>query len=66
LLEKAPYEITLKNVKDRIFEVKKYKKKKKKKAVAGAPKKIHPRAKIANALKGTTKTATKKRPPKKS
>jgi len=66
LLEKAPYEITLKNVRDRIFEVKKYKKKKKKKAVAGAPKKIHPRAKIANALKGTTKTATKKRPPKKS
>ena len=62
LLEKAPYNIKLKPFKNRIFEVKKYKKKPKKKKVAGAPKKVHPKAKMAAALK--PKTPTTKRPPK--
>jgi hypothetical protein len=52
----------LKPFKNRIFEVKKYKKKPKKKKVAGAPKKVHPKAKMAAALK--PKTPTTKRPPK--
>jgi hypothetical protein len=63
LLEKAPYNIKLKPFKNRIFEVKKYKKKPKKKKVAGEPKKVHPKAKMAAALK--PKTATNKRPTKK-
>jgi hypothetical protein len=60
ILEKEPYNIKLKDFDKRIFEVKKYKKKKKKK-VLGAPKKIHPKAKMAAALKPKT---TNKRPPK--
>ena len=63
LLEKAPYNIKLKPFKNRIFEVKKYKKKPKKKKVAGAPKKVHPKAKMAAALK--PKAPTNKRPTKK-
>ena len=47
--------------KERIFEVKK--KYKKKKKVAGAAKKIHPKAKLAAALK--PKPTGNKRPPKK-
>lgn len=62
LLTKEPYNITLKETKERIFEVKKYKKTKKKK-VAGAPKKIHPKAKLAAVLK--PKKTNNKRPPKK-
>lgn len=63
MLEKAPYNIKLKPLKKRIFEVKKYKKKPKKKKVAGAPKKVHPKAKMAAALK--PKSPTNKRPTKK-
>lgn len=63
LLEKAPYNLKLKPMKERVFEVKKYKKKPKKKKVAGAPKKIHPKAKIAAVLKPKT-SVTKKHPPK--
>ena len=63
ILEKAPYNIKLKPFKNRIFEVKKYKKKPKKKKVAGEPKKVHPKAKMAAALK--PKAPTSKRPPKK-
>jgi len=62
LLRTEPYSIDIKDTTERIFEVKKYKKKKKKK-VAGAPKKIHPKAKIAAALK--PKPIGKKKPPKK-
>jgi len=62
LLTKAPYNIVLKATKERVFEVKKYKKKPKKK-VAGAPKKVHPKAKLAAALK--PKAAPNKRPTKK-
>jgi hypothetical protein len=51
-------------MKERVFEVKKYKKKPKKKKVAGAPKKIHPKAKLAAVLKPKTAIANK-RPPKK-
>jgi hypothetical protein len=61
LLTFEPYSIKLKETKERIFEVKKYKKTKKKK-VAGAPKKIHPKAKLAAALK--PKSTQNKRPPK--
>jgi hypothetical protein len=61
ILEKEPYNIKLKDFDKRIFEVKKYKKKKKKK-VPGAPKKIHPKAKIAAALK--PKPIGNKKPPK--
>jgi len=64
LLEKDPYNITLEKLKERVFEVKKYKKKRKNKKVDGAPKKIHPRAKISNLLKGKTQTSGNKRPPK--
>jgi hypothetical protein len=62
LLRTEPYSINIKDTTERIFEVKKYKKKKKKK-VAGAPKKIHPKAKLAAALK--PKPIGKKKPPKK-
>ena len=61
LLSTDPYNIVLKKTKERIFEVKKYKKKKKPK-VAGAPKKVHPKAKIAAALK--PKPTGNKKPPK--
>jgi hypothetical protein len=64
LLTKKPYEIKLKETKDRIFEVKKFKKKKKTSTATKTKKKIHPKAKIAAALKSTTKKTTK-RPPKK-
>jgi hypothetical protein len=50
----------LKETKERIFEVKK--KYKKKPKVAGAPKKVHPKAKLAAALK--PKTTGNKKPPK--
>ena len=63
LLTKEPYSVSIDLSKERVFEVKTYKKKPKKKKVAGAPKKVHPKAKIAAALKPTT--ATKKRPSKK-
>jgi hypothetical protein len=63
MLEKEPYSIKLKPFKNRIFEVKKYKRKPKKKKVAGEPKKVHPKAKMAAALK--PKIATNKRPTKK-
>lgn len=62
LLSKDPYNIELKENTERIFEVKKYKKVKKKKN-PNAPKKIHPKAKIAAVLK--PKKSTNKRPPKK-
>ena len=62
LLTREPYSVSIDLNKERVFEVKTYKKKPKKKKVAGAPKKIHPKAKIAAALKPTT---TQKRPPKK-
>jgi len=62
LLTKEPYNIKLKETKERIFEVKKYKKKPKKKAVAGV-KKVHPKAKLAAVLK--PKEPKNKRPPKK-
>ena len=61
MLRTEPYSIDIKDTTQKIFEVKKYKKKKKKK-VAGAPKKIHPKAKIAAALK--PKTTGNKKPPK--
>jgi hypothetical protein len=61
MLRTEPYSIDIKDTTQRIFEVKKYKKKKKKK-VAGAPKKIHPKAKIAAALK--PKPTGNKKPPK--
>lgn len=61
MLKTEPYLIDIKDTTERIFEVKKYKKKKKK--VPGAPKKIHPKAKIAAALK--PKPTGNKKPPKK-
>lgn len=61
LLEKEPYNIKLKPMKERIFEVKK--KYKKKKKVAGEKKRIHPKAKLAAALK--PKSTGNKKPPKK-
>lgn len=66
LLAKAPYNIKLKPMKERVFEVKKFKKKPKKKTTSTTPKKktVHPKAKIAAVLRPKTKT-TKKRPPKK-
>ena len=60
LLTKEPYNIILKENNERIFKVKKYKKKPK---VKGAPKTIHPRAKLPAALK--TKQIGNKKPPKK-
>lgn len=62
LLTTEPYNIVLKETTERIFEVKKYKKKKKKKT-ATSVKKVHPKAKLAAALK--PKTLTNKKPPKK-
>ena len=62
MLRTEPYSIDIKDTTERIFEVKKYKKKKKKK-VAGAPKKIHPKAKIAAVLK--PKPIGNKKPPRK-
>ena len=61
LLTLEPYSIKLKETKERIFEVKKYKKVKKPK-VAGAKKKVHPKSKLAAVLK--PKTPTNKKPPK--
>ena len=61
ILEKEPYNIKLKPTKERIFEVKK--KYKKKKKVAGEKKRIHPKAKLAAALK--PKSGGNKKPPKK-
>ena len=61
ILEKEPYNIKLKPTKERIFEVKK--KYKKKKKVAGEKKRIHPKAKLAAALK--PKSVGNKKPPKK-
>ncbi len=63
LLEKEPYNIKLTPFKERIFEVKKYKKRPKKKKSPTDKKKIHPKAKIAAALK--PKATNTKRPPKK-
>ena len=62
LLTKEPYNIQIKETAERIFEVKKYKKVRKKKD-PNAPKKIHPKAKIAAIL--NPKKPTNKRPPKK-
>jgi hypothetical protein len=62
LLTREPYNVSIDLEKERVFEVKTYKKKPKKKKVAGAPKKVHPKAKIAAALKPKT---TNKRPTKK-
>lgn len=64
ILEHEPYNIKLKPFKERIFEVKKYKKKPKKKKAADGKKKEHPKAKIAKVLKPTK--PTNKRPPRKS
>lgn len=66
LIEKEPYNIKMKPIKERIFKVVKYKKKPKKKTPITQIKKktIHPKAKIAGVLKSKT-TNTKKRPPKK-
>ena len=61
MLRTEPYSIDIKDTTERIFEVKTFKKKKKKK-IPGAPKKIHPKAKIAAALK--PKTTGNKKPPK--
>jgi hypothetical protein len=63
LITREPYSVSIDLSKERVFEVKTYKKKPKKKKVAGAPKKIHPKAKLAATLK--PKTTTNKRPPKK-
>jgi len=52
----------LKPFKERIFEVKTYKKKPKKKKTTDGKKKVHPKAKIAAVLKPKSTT---KRPPKK-
>ena len=62
LLEQEPYNIKLKPFKERIFEVKKYKKRPKKKKTTDGKKKEHPKAKIARVLK--PKTTGNKRPPK--
>jgi hypothetical protein len=63
LLSEEPYNIQITETAERIFEVKKYKKVKKKKD-PNAPKKIHPKAKIAAVLK--PKKPSNKRPPKAS
>jgi hypothetical protein len=63
LLEKEPYNIKLTPFKERIFEVKKYKKRPKKKKLPTDKKKVHPKAKIAAVLK--PKSTNTKRPPKK-
>jgi len=66
LLSQPPYNIDLSGFKERIFENTIPKKKKKKKTDDTKPKKkkLHPKAKINNALKGA-KNAKTKRPPKK-
>jgi hypothetical protein len=63
ILKEEPYNIQLKENAERIFETKKPIKKKKKKKVAGAKKKLHPKAKIAAVLK--PKSQSTKKPPKK-
>jgi hypothetical protein len=62
ILSKEPYNIKLKPTKKRIFEVKKHKKRPKKKTTSGT-KKVHPKERINNVIKG--KKAPNKRPPKK-
>lgn len=62
ILEQEPYNIKLKPIKERIFEVKKYKKRPKRKTKSGS-KKIHPKQRLNNVIKG--KTGLNKRPPKK-
>lgn len=66
ILSQEPYNIDLSNFKERIFENTIPKKKNKKKITDGKPKKkkIHPKAKINNVLKGI-KSSKQKRPPKK-
>lgn len=66
LLSEAPYNIDLSGFKERIFENTIPKKKKKKKTTddKSKNKKIHPKAKINNVLKGA-KNNKSKRPPKK-
>lgn len=66
LLSEAPYNIDLSGFKERIFENTIPKKKKKKKTTddKSKNKKIHPKAKINNVLKGA-KNSKSKRPPKK-
>ena len=61
LLINEPYNLKIDLEKERVFKVKTFKKKPKKKS-PNAPKKIHPKAKIAAALK--PKSLAKKRPPK--
>lgn len=60
LLKNNPYNIKIDENKERVFETKTYKKKAKKKSTG--PKKLHPAAKLAAALKNPSKN---KRPPKK-
>lgn len=62
LLEQEPYNIKLKETDKRIFEVKKYKKKPKTKSTTTTKKKIHPKAKLKEALKKPVKN---KKPPRK-
>lgn len=65
ILSQEPYNIDLSEFKERIFENKIPKKKKTKKTDDKTKKKkIHPKAKINNVLKGI-KSSTQKRPPKK-
>jgi len=65
ILSEEPYNIDLSEFKERIFENKKPKKKKTKKTDDKTKKKkIHPKAKINNVLKGI-KSSKQKRPPKK-
>lgn len=65
ILSEEPYNIDLSEFKERIFENKIPKKKKTKKTDDKTKKKkIHPKAKINNVLKGI-KSSTQKRPPKK-
>lgn len=60
LLKNNPYNIKIDETKERVFETQNYKKKVKKKSTG--PKKIHPAARLAAALK---KPTSNKRPPKK-
>jgi hypothetical protein len=62
LLVNEPYNLKIDLEKERVFKVKTFKKKPKKKS-PNAPKKIHPKAKIAAALK--PKSMGNKKPPKK-
>lgn len=61
LLEKAPYNIVLPILEERVFVIKKWKKKKKKKTTT---KTVHPKAKISAVLKPKA-TGGKKTPPRK-